>query len=222
MMNLIIKDILIQKKMLVYSLLYTIFAALTLSSMGPSGLALYVLSPTVTTYLFITTAVTYDDKNKSQIVLISLPIKRDDIVFSKYISTFVFGAFGIIYSILIGFIGKIIGLPMFTRSISLLDIVLVLSFICIFSSIFFPVYFKFGDAKMKIFTFIIFMAIFFVPSLAFDYITSNPDNILVHKLNYFINNTSSLTQNSLALMVGLIFLLISLMISIRIYNNKEF
>lgn len=222
MLNLVIKDIVIQKKTFLFVLLYTIFASAAFSSMKPAGFGLYVLSPMVITYMLITMAVNYDDKNKSEIVLNSLPLKRDDIVIAKYISIFAFGTVGIICSMLIGFIGKSASLPMFTRSISLLDIVSVITSICILGSIFFPVYFKFGVAKMKIFTFLIFMLFFFVPTTVIDYAFKNPNNILVQKFNYFINNTSSLTQNSLILIIALIIFLTSLMVSIRIYNNKEF
>lgn len=222
MFNLIIKDIAIQKKTLLYALLYAIFAPIALSSMGPSSFVLYVLPPMAITYIFISFAASYDEKNKSEIILNSLPLKRHDLVISKYISIFVFAIIGIIYSILIGFIGKATGLPMFDMSISLLDIVLVLTSVCIFSSIFFPVYFKFGYIKMNFFNVVLVMLIIFVPSTAIEYATKNTNNILVQKFNYFINNTSSFTQNSLALIIGLIFFLISLMISIRIYKNKEF
>lgn len=222
MLNLIKKDILIQKKTFLYTFLYTIFASAVFSSMGPSGFSLYVLSPMVTTYMFITLAVQYEDKNKSEIVLNSLPLKRDDIVIAKYISMFVFAILGFTYSITIGFVGIATGIPMFTRSISLLDIIFVFTSAAIFSSIFFPVYFKFGFVKMKLFNIVLMMLIFFLPNIAIEYVSESPNNILVQKLNYFINNTSSFTQNSLALTIGLIIFLTSLMISIRIYNNKEF
>ena len=222
MFNLIIKDIMIQKKMILYTLLYATFAPIVFFSMGPGGLGLYVLPPMATTYMFISFAVKYDEKNNSEVILNSLPLKREDIVISKYISIFVFGAVGLVYSILIGFIGKATGLPIFDSTISLLHIVLVLTSVCIFSSIFFPVYFKFGYIKMNFFNVILIMLIVFIPSLAIEYAGSNPNNILVEKITYFINNTSSLTQNSLVLIIALILFLISLMISIRIYNNKEF
>ncbi|MBW9158847.1 ABC-2 transporter permease [Clostridium tagluense] len=222
MLNLIIKDIAIQKKTLLYALLYSIFAPIAFFSKGPSGLGLYVLSPVVTAYMLISFAVSYDEKNKSEIVLNSLPLKRDDIVLSKYISVFVFAFIGIIYSILVGFIGKATGLPVFVASISLLDIILVLTSVCIFTSIFFPVYFKFGYIKMNIFNVILVMSFLFVPTATIEYAASNPNNVLVQKINYFINNTSSFTQNSLAIIICLIIFLISLMISIRIYKNKEF
>lgn len=222
MFNLVIKDIAIQKKTLLYALLYAIIAPIAFFSMAPSGFGLYVLPPMATAYLFISFAVNYDEKNKSEIVLNSLPIKREDIVISKYISVFVFAILGIIYSIIIGFIGKFTGLQVFARSISLLDIVLVLTSACIFSSIFFPVYFKFGYVKMNLFNVVLAMLFIFLPSVAIGYATENPNNIFVRKINYFINNTSSFTQNSLALLVSLIFFLISLMISMHIYKNKEF
>lgn len=141
MLNLIIKDILIQKKTLLYAFLYTIVAATGFFTMNDSGIFLYVLSPIGITYMFIYYAANYDDKNKSEIILNSLPLKRDEIVISKYISAFLFASIGIIYSILIDFIGRKTGL-LHTMSISLLDIVSVIAFVCILSSIYFPVYFK--------------------------------------------------------------------------------
>jgi len=176
----------------------------------------------VITYLFISLAVQYDDKNKSEIILNSLPVKKSDIVIAKYVSTFVFGIVGIISSIIVGFIGNTTGLLIFIGSISTLDIVLVVMSICIFSSIFYPVYFKFGVSRMKIFTVLIFMVLFFVPTSAIDYINQNTNNSLVQKYISFINATSGVTLNSLVLIIALILFLISLMVSIRIYNNKEF
>jgi len=222
MLNLVIKDILIQKKTIIFALLYAAFVLAFFSTIFPSGFGLYVMSPMIITYLYITFAVQYDDKNNSEVILNSLPLKRSDIVISKYISTFVFGSIGIICSILVDVIGKVTGLSTFIGSISLLNIVLVTSAICIFSSIFYPVYFKFGVAKMKIFTVVIFMIIFFVPMNVISYMSENPNNVFVHEFNLFINNTSSLTINSLCIIIGLIFFMVSLRISIHIYNNKEF
>ncbi|MBK5241174.1 ABC-2 transporter permease [Clostridium sp.] len=222
MFNLVVKDIAIQKKTLLYTFLYAVFAPIAFFSMNLNGFALYVLPPMATTYMFISFAAKYDEKNKSEIIINSLPVKRDDIVISKYISIFVFATLGLVYSILVGFLGKLTGLSMFDSSISLLHIVLVLASVCIFSSIFFPFYFRFGFIKMNFFNVLLVMLIVFLPATAIEYASSNPNNIFVQKIHYFINTTSSFTQNSLALVIGLIIFLISLMISIHIYNNKEF
>ena len=222
MLNLVIKDILIQKKSLLYAFLYAIFLSITFSTLKPEGMGLYVLCPIVITYLLIYYAVNYDDKNKSEIIINSLPIKREDIVIAKYISTFIYAIIGIIYATVIALIGKYIGFSIYTMSISLLDIILVFAAVGIFASIFFPVYFKFGAIKARIFNILLFMIIFFLPVTAIDYAIKHPNNTLVQKLNYFINNTSSFTQNSLVLIIGMIFFLVSIMISIHIYNNREF
>lgn len=222
MINLVLKDVAIQKKMLIFAFFYTVLESVCFNSMAPNGLALYVIAPIITNYLFISNAVTYDEKNKSEIVLNSLPLKRVDIVIAKYISIFVFIIIGIIYSILLGFIEKSIGLSIFYSSISLLDIVLVLTSACIFGSIFFPLYFKFGEAKMKIYNMIIFILFLFLPIYIANYATEYPKNILVQKFTFFLINTSSLIQNCLALIIGLIIFLFSLMLSIHIYKNKEF
>jgi len=221
MLNLIKKDIIIQKKTLLIAFSYTILFSITFSSL-PIGLGLYAVAPIVAAFTFITNAVNYDEKNNCEIVLNSLPLKRADIVISKYISTFVFVIIGFIYSILIGLIGNTTGFAIYNVSISLLDIALTLTSVCIFSSIFFPLYFKFGTIKMKVINTLLFVLIIFLPILGFYYANKNPNNILVRKIIYSINNTSSFTLTSLALIVGLIIFLISLIVSIRIYNNKEF
>ena len=216
MLNLIIKDIVIQKKTFLYAFLFTIVAStdFLFMNMNPNSFNLYVFSPIVISYMFVNFALSYDDKNKSEIALNSLPIKRNDIVIAKYISIFAFAAIGIIYSIIIGFIGKIAGLSMFTTTITLKNVVTILTYTCIFNLILFPIYFKIGFIKTQIFT----VVLLFLTMIAF----SNPNNIVEQKFTQFINNTSSLTQNSLAPIIGLIFFMISLMLSIRIYNNKEF
>ena len=103
---------------------------------------------------------------------------------------------------------------MFTRFINFYDIVKVLTTVCIFNSIIFPVYFKFGAIKTQILTVILLL----IPMLIF----TNPDSALIEKLSYFINNTSSLGQVFFALMIALIFFSISLIISLKIYSKKEF
>lgn len=222
MLNLVIKDIAIQKKTLLFAFFYTAFISICFNSMGPNGLALYVVAPILTNYLLVSNAVNYDEKNKSEIVLNSLPLKRDDIVIAKYISIFVFTIMGFIYSILIGFIFKGTGFSTFNNSISLLDIVLVFISVCIFSSIFFPMYFRFGATKMKLFNLLLCMLFILVPLTSISYAIKYPNNILVQKFTCLINNVPSLIQYLLTLVIGLIILLISLVISLGIYKNKEF
>lgn len=50
----------------------------------------------------------------------------------------------------------------------------------------------------------------------------NGNNIMIQKIYYSIINTTSLPINYLVLIIGLVMFLISLMISLHIYDNKEF
>ena len=215
MFNLIIKDMIIQKKTFLYALLFSIVVSTNFLFMntGSNGVSLYMFLPIAISYMFITFALSYDDKNKSAIVLNSLPLKRSDLVISKYISIFVFVAIGIIFSIVTGFIGKTAGLPMFTTSISLNNVITVLSLTCIINSILLPIYFKFGSIKTQIFTAVMITLPIFV--------LNSPTRVMPPKLMDFINNSSNLTLISLATITSLIFFIISLIISIHIYNKKE-
>ena len=217
MINLVIKDILIQKKTFLFALFYTIVAATGFFTMNNNGFVLYELSPMVIIYMFITYAASYDDKNKSEFVLNSLPLKRNQIVISKYLSAFVFAAIGVIYSISVGFLARTTGL-ISTRSISLFDVVSVLASASIYSSMYFVMYFKFGGVKANQIIVIVIIIFSSIPLLVF---ANGNDNVLT-KMYYFIIRTTSLSINSLALMIGLILNLISLVISIRLYKNKQF
>ena len=217
MLHLIIKDILIQKRTFLYALLYTIVASTGFFTMINSSIILYVLSPMAIIYMLITYAASYDDKNKSEFILNSLPLKRNQIVISKYISAFVFAAIGIIYSLTIGFIGSATGI-LLSMSISLSGIVSVLAFTCIFSSIYFPICFKFGGVKANQFILILIMFITFLPLLAF----ANKNNNILQRMYHSIISATSLSLNYMALIVGLIMFIISLMVSLWIYNNKEY
>ena len=217
MLNLLIKDILIQKKTFLYGLLYTIVASTGFFTMIDSSFILYVLSPMAITYMFITYAASKDDKNKSEFILNSLPLKRNQIVLSKYISAFVFAAIGIIYSLTIGFIGSTTGL-LLSMTISLSDIVSVLAFACIFSAIYFPICFKFGGIKANQFIVILIMFITFLPLLAF----ANRNNNVLQRMYNSIISATSLSLNYIALIIGLVMFMISLIVSLWIYKNKEY
>ena len=213
MLNLIIKDIVIQKKTFMYAFILAVVASTNFMNPGPNGFILYVFSPIFISYMFINFALSYDEKNKSEIALNSLPIKRNDLVIAKYISIFAFAAIGIIYSIVIGFTGKIVGLSMFTTTITLNNVVTVLTCTCIYNSILFPIYFKLGLMITNISTVILLSLIM----IAF----SDPNNIVIQRSIQFLNNSSSLTLNSLAFITSLILFLISLTISVYIYKKKE-
>ena len=83
MINLILKDVLIQKKLILF---YIATIIIYLWAGVPSLLFLGFLYSVI----FILNAFAYDEKDNANILLISLPYTRKEIVSSKYIGSLIF------------------------------------------------------------------------------------------------------------------------------------
>lgn len=222
MFNLILKEFLVQKKILLIGFVYVFFAAFAFNNISPGGGAVYFMSPIAIIYILILYSSGYDDKNKADIIFNSLPLSREDIVIAKYTSFFFFTAYGLLCSIIVGLLSMATGFFNITRAISITDILMVLSAGMIFVSSFYPLYFKFGLNKMRIFNTFFFMFLMFAPSFLTNYIRSNPDNKLINNIISFMANTPELTLRVLFLICSAILFRVSMLFSIRIYKNKEF
>jgi ABC-type transport system involved in multi-copper enzyme maturation permease subunit len=222
MYNLILKEFLVQKKTLLYGFIYTIFTAYAFGNIMPGGGAIYSLAPYALVYLFVTYSCGYDEKNKTDIIFNSLPVNRVDIVMSKYFAVFLFAAYGIICSAVLGFIGMNAGILRVSRTISINDILIAFSGGIIFASIFYPLYFKFGMVKMKLVNIFLFMLFMFAPSFLTDYAAKHPESSVVRNVISLFTNTSAETLRLLLLAAACIVLLTSILISIQIYKNKDF
>lgn len=222
MYNLIIKEFLVQKKTLLYGLVYTLLAAFLFKDFMPDGGALYIIAPVAVIYLFVNYSCGYDDKNKADVIFNSLPIKREEIVWSKYIAIFFFAAYGIVCSALMGLICRYMDLPYISRLISLKDVIITLSCSVTFGSIFYPLYFKFGMVKMRLVNVFLFMAIMFLPSIITELIQNNPENPAIKAVTQFFTDTPVWIIRMLTAVAMLAAFLVSVLISMKIYKNKEF
>lgn len=211
MLNLICKDILIQKKGVVASVL-SIFAANILACFlnGYQTIYLFILFPFAAECTLLTNSCLVDDKNKSYIVLSSLPVNRRSIVIARYLSVFIFSIIGIcseaIFTALIN--GNKYG------SMKLEYMIICLGFIIVLSSLYLPVYFKAGYAKTKYFI----MGLFFVMFLGTSFINQN-------NIGKIINTFKNIPYWSLyagGILICFILMFISLIISISFYNSREF
>ena len=115
MLNLVIKDILVQKKIFIASILYIIFFVIAFQSLG---MGMYTAAIVAIVYLMVSGGFAYDDKSKSDIMLNSLPIKRENIVMSKYISLFVYIAIGTIAYIVVTFVISLLNTPIKTYPVN--------------------------------------------------------------------------------------------------------
>lgn len=218
MYPLIKKDILIQKKVVTLAIFMMLFFAVTLSSMGPGATIVGILT---VTYMFVLGASAIEDKNKSDIILVSLPIKKQTIVLAKYLSVYVFATYAILLYAIIYFGVQLLHIPL-EMSLTQSGIISTLFIITVFFSISFPLIFKYGYLKAK------------TPNLILFFILVFGGTALVNNLDQlsswtFIQNTvtflSERTETQLLLLllpIAFVILVISYFISLRFYQEREF
>ena len=175
-----------------------------------SGMIMMVL------IIMVTSSFTYDDSNNWNIYALTMPVNREDIVFSKYILVFSSFLAGIILSlavtIIVNSINGIYGI------VNTLYVSLGIgSFFLLHSFIMFPVIFKYGEEKTRI----LMMGLLFIPIL----IVSGIIKFFPRVASSFVRVLISSNPIFVAVAIGVILLgvlLISMKISLEIVKTKEF
>lgn len=219
MINLVIKDFLLQKK---YFLFFLVYGAVIAVSAGrvPETLSgfLYVFYLVTATYLSTMYANGFETRGKSETMLASLPVKREYVVVSKYL--FLVSLIPV-YSIVIWIFSTIVRL-VDSKSISIFNfkiILIVFIILGIVFSIYYPLYFKLGKEKLRIVTIFFYFLIFLSPKLS-EKIYTNLQKYNLSKALLFIDNNIILIT-ALLVLLTLLLLSLSINISSKIYNKKE-
>ncbi|MDR7855432.1 ABC-2 transporter permease [Tissierella sp.] len=220
MKNLVIKDIKVLRFMNLFILVVGIVSAIignTVNEILKSKL-IYGYGIFLMVYVSISYTTQYDIKAKSDIMLNSLSINRNDIVKARYISSILY----LLFSIGVIFIATNISKYLFASNnlgnpVKILDM-LFLSGIClIFISLFLPFQY-YNMEKVQIFNSIFYIILVLSPNLVSKYMpnigTSKWFDAAM-KMDF-----KSITYSLLGL--GIILCFISLQISKQIYKTKEF
>jgi ABC-2 type transport system permease protein len=224
MVNLIIKDILILKKSLLIGAIYPV---IFMFAYQEAGIAAFLVSVVAVTYILVLTACAYDDKNKSDILLNSLPIGRNLVVLSRYLSVYVFSLVGVIFYMAAYVLVNVANIPVKTSLLTIESVIAALFSVTLTNSIYFPVYYKMGYAKSKIVNFILFFSVF---------IGVNTLSGLIKKYSVEGTATGKFIESALEFLAGLsdlqialgiviimlIIVSISYRLSLKFYKNKEF
>jgi len=218
MINLIIKDILIQKRQLVFSLLYLGFMIIAFQSFGEimfsAGIVAFI-------YMLSMTACASEDKVKSDIMLNSLPIKRVNIVLQKYISIYIYFIMGTISYIVFSKLLQFLQIPIKTYSLTLEVFLAGFMASSFMAGLYFPLYFKFGYMKMRIVNFILFFLIFFGISLLSKYIQGSTSLHFFYNINVLWGNNKMLFI-AVAALIFVTLMAISLGLAVYFYKKREF
>jgi ABC-2 type transport system permease protein len=150
MYNLVVKDILIQKKRIILCFAYVLFMVITFQNTGE---AMFPVGVTACTYLMIMTACAYEDLNKSDIMMNSLPVKRSRIVAAKYLSVFIFFIMGSLVYIAFYCIIKVTGIPFHVYPVNLNNFISGILTVSLMAGIYLPIFFKVGYVKSKVINF---------------------------------------------------------------------
>ncbi len=210
MIGLIKKDLFIVKRNL-RSLLLIILVFSFLTINGQSEFSFFAVYMSV---VLMMSTFSYDEYNKSDAFIRTLPNGRSDAVKAKYISTLIIEIASVLFSVLLSIISGIL-----KNNLNIMEI-LEISFyswlgILLVQTIFYPIIYKFGIEKGRIG---IFLSVFGV-ALVFG---------LLSKLGININIASNILKSLEDILVYLIpigvviLFLVSYKISKKIYSNKEY
>lgn len=217
MYQLIKKDILMQKRMLKLSIFYILFFTITLSNIGTFGLTFGILT---ISYQFLFGASALEDKNNSDRMLISLPIKKSIIVLSKYFSIYVYTAYAILGFYLLDLIINWFNPPMMNVHFTFTGLIGGIIAVTLLFSIALPLIFKYGYLKSKTLNLIIFFVMGFGGALLIEKISKN--KYLSQKIIEVLNKGSEIELFLLAMIPLTILLIFSYFLSLSFYNKREF
>lgn len=217
MKGLIIKDF-----QLLFSnkrILYIVFVIALFSAMMGDGITLTYISSFVAVMLQVSALATisYDNYQHGNTFLMTLPLRRKDYVIEKYIFCSIIAFVGIIFSLILGLLVK-----MRTNNMKIeiaVGIVIALVFL-IYSFIAIPLELKFGNEVGRTIPFIIGAVIFLIAQILIQVNDSLFDSIM-NWLNK-LENISDITALMIAIAAFVIALTITIPISIKIINKKEF
>lgn len=219
MFNLIKKDFILSRKINIFVVVYALFIA-AMGLVMPDPLVstfLYVLG--MLTLIFITVIYTngYDDKYKSEIVLNSLPIDKENIVRAKYMTLILFIIMSCSAVLIFTNIILKLGVVSIGKGASIWNVIFATNISLIFYSIYYPIYFKVGEG-LKSFNTILWVLMVIGPSV-------------LDKLMKGLNTTGYLEKiiaidinriNIYVLIISLFMFYMSMKISEKIYRTREF
>ncbi|HID1254757.1 TPA: ABC-2 transporter permease, partial [Clostridioides difficile] len=171
MKGLILKDLLNLKGNIKFILLFIIMFGF-MSSLGDGNVNNFIGVIIVLCTTMIVSTFSYDDLNKWDSYVLTMPINRNDIVLSKYLTMLIFSFIGVLVSLIVS-----VTIGYFKNTLilneTLLINALILSISVCFGSLILPLIYKFGIERARL----LMILCFLVPTLALLVFKSILENI---------------------------------------------
>lgn len=202
MINLIIKDIMMIKQMKIwfFLLLYSFFVVINDNAFGSIFFVIFSI------YILIGSLFAYDYKYNGDKFMNSLPVNRKNVIIARYILVNI----ALILTLLIIFIFRIILLIFFKHTSNLFidNVWFIILATNLYFGIMIPLIYKYGYPKTK-----------WMNVIGFAVVSGAFAGLLEIKGNLFANN---IFEVFICILLSAIIAIISVKISINIYNSKDF
>lgn len=218
MLSLIVKDLLVQRKQIALSFFYILLIILTFQN-GEVGTFTAAIS--AFTYMLVTYSCASEEKNRTDVMINSLPVRRVHIVAMKYLSVIIFFLVGSVAYMLFTSIIKNTGIGIRIYMLTIEGFFGGFFSVSLMAGIYFPIYFKVGYMKSRIINLILFFGAFVGITYIVKYIQaidSDFFNKVLMNISVFQNNT--VIALVLSALIA-IFLTVSYGISVKIYVSRD-
>lgn len=230
MMPLVLKDFTIVKNNIKTTLLLAVVLGIIFTTTGNPFITVTLL-PSLLTYSFINRMLYDDEKNNTLRFLATLPIKKEYMVYARYITLGIMFLVIIVLQWVLGFIFMYFGAidplsPGMNGWDSLFyQFSMTLVPIALFFAIYLPVAFYFGYIKAANSMKFLFIGYFLLFTGAATYLSSLPPDStigrLVSELNHFLTRSSSFVIFLTSVAFSAILLLLSMRVSAAIFKRRR-
>ena len=213
MHNLILKDILIQKKNCIFALIFYPLIAIIAFQSIPEGIL--IVGSVSVAYILITNAFAYDEKCMGDVYIKSLPVNKQDIVTARYLTLIIFSLTGIAVMYLYLTAAKLLNIDINIGIISVSRLINIMFINILLYAVQFPLYYKFGFVKMRIFSNLVYIFFIIGLSMLSESMRKNPDILAA------IKAVPPVILSVISIAAMILMLIVSAEISIRFYIARE-
>lgn len=218
MLGLFKRDFLVQRKRILLAAVCCVVLTALLRFMGE-----FALVPTVlmAVYFVLISAFEYDDKYKVDGTFISLPIKRQSLVLVRYLEVPVLTASVVLIYVLVTSLLNL----WFPRMSPVGVLMPATGFLIasLMSGLYMPIIYRLGYVKAKIFNMAILLAFAMIPATVMVLgKTGGEMNMSLMNMSSWIATASRGMVASLMFAVAIVILVVSCLLSIRLYRKRQF
>ncbi|KEI04027.1 ABC-2 transporter permease [Clostridium botulinum] len=218
MKNLILKDIIIAKKSFWIGMIINAIFFMSWGYYGKLSIFINTICIIIFIFMYVEGSNVYDDLYKSYMIIASLPIKRSDIVKTKYIQVPIYLVIGEVEMIMIYFIMKYFKIYEYNPLCINFKIILInIVGILIYYAVYYPIYFKVGSRYTKNINSSIFMIVVLLPTIILKTLKKHPNVDIVKSLRLLTNYKGIL----IVLLGAILMFIVSFKTSQRIYIKRD-